>query len=63
MNEMYQRTAGLRTGERLNTALVSVKPAKFTKETRSDQGVGKVRKIWNSEGGSTIGEESADGRR
>jgi len=29
MNDLYQKTAGMKTGERLPTAMVSVKAAKF----------------------------------
>ena len=46
MNDIYQKTAGLRTGERLPTALVSVKAARFApKGGASDPsgGAGKFR--------------------
>ena len=38
MNDLYQKGAGLRTGERLPTAMVSVRAAKFPpKGTAADQ--------------------------
>lgn len=61
MNDLYQRTAGLRTGERLTTAMVSVRPAKFPpKGAATDQNAGTVRKTSNRKGGSTTREKNTD---
>ncbi len=50
MNDLYQKTAGLKTGERLPTALVSVKAARFASKGGNDPAAGAgipFMIVWN----------------